>query len=115
MCRREESREALNAGNTFIMTPNGYITTEMFCKFLHHCIHQLLPGRALTIPDRHRTRLYPSVLTEARSYTSSYSVFLLTAAMSSSHWTIFFLHPSTYYWNEVLDNHRRANPGRAIR
>jgi hypothetical protein len=44
--RGKEFGGSHNTGNTFRMTPKGYITTEEFCKFLHHFNNQRLSGKA---------------------------------------------------------------------
>jgi hypothetical protein len=63
---REDSGDALSARSNFSITPKGYITTEGFCKFLHHFNHHWLPGTALLILDGHRAYVDPSVLIEAK-------------------------------------------------
>jgi hypothetical protein len=67
--RGEEFGDALHAGNGFSMTPMGYITTEEFCKCLHHFSLHRLSGKALLILVWHRAHLDPSVLIEAKSLT----------------------------------------------
>jgi hypothetical protein len=49
------------------MTPNGYITNEEFCGFLHHFNNHRLPGRPLVILDGHRSHLDSSVLDVAEN------------------------------------------------
>jgi hypothetical protein len=48
------------------MFASWHITTEDFCKFLHHFNHHRLSGKALLFPDEHRGHLDPSVVIEAK-------------------------------------------------
>jgi hypothetical protein len=64
--RGEEFGNALHARSAFSVNPNGHITTEDFCKVLHHFNYHRLFGRALLNVDWRQTHLHPSVLIEVK-------------------------------------------------
>lgn len=111
---KKEFGDDLPQGSVFCMTPKGYVTTEVFCKFLRHFNNFRTPGSCLLILDGHKSHMDEAILNVADEL--GIEILCLPAHCSHELQPLdkSFFKPLKVYWNQALDTFRRQHPGRSV-